>query len=82
MTYYTFGNLKSRLATTFSFAILGIYVYNNYDSLPSFNDIKVSLFNKFTINKTIKDTSHENNEDKEVNSNLEDQSGNLFSDSV
>ena len=79
MSYYTFGNLKSRLATTFSLSILGIFVYNNYHILPSFNDIKLLIVSKLNLNKTIKETPDESNED---HSDIQDPSGNLFSDSV
>ena len=82
MSYYTFGNLKSRLATTFSLSILGIFVYNNYHILPSFDDIKLLIVSKLNLNKTIKETPDENIESNEDHSNIEDPSGNLFSDSV
>lgn len=79
MSYYTFGNLKTRLATTLSLSILGIFVYNNYHILPSFDDIKLLIVSKLNLNKTIKETPDENNED---HSDIQDPSGNLFSDSV
>ena len=38
-----------------------IYVYKNYDTLPSVNDIKLKLISLYPSNKTITDLSNNDN---------------------
>ena len=45
-----------------------IYVYKNYDTLPSVNDIKVKLISLYPSNKTITDLSNSDNNDNNDNS--------------
>ena len=78
MTYNMLSNLNYRLATSFSFAILGIYAYNNYDKLPSFSDIKNKIISNFESKKTIKQNAETNTDEN----NVVDNSGNIFSDHV
>lgn len=88
MLYSVFGNVRTKVATSLSFAVLGIFVYNNYHILPSFDDIKLFIVSKLNFKKTIKETPDkkvdEDSVEKETleKSYIEDPSGNLFSDSV
>ena len=88
MLYSVFGNVRTKVATSLSFAVLGIFVYNNYHILPSFDDIKLLIVSKLNFKKTIKETpekkADEDSVEKETleKSYIEDPSGNLFSDSV
>tara|TARA_B100000073_G_scaffold294381_1_gene258324 strand:- start:330 stop:584 length:255 start_codon:yes stop_codon:yes gene_type:complete len=69
-------SLKSNVFFGLSSAIVAIYVYNNYDNLPSVNDMKTKFSNKFLINNDNSENNGSGN-DNPVNDNpVNDISGN------
>ena len=47
------SNVKTNVFFGLSSAVVAIYLYNNYDNLPTISDMKKKFSNKFLINNDI-----------------------------